>query len=344
MASARASPPTCPPSLPLASHPPPDPAVASLALLAPSGPTVFLPAAPPPSAVSPSASTCDSVLSATAFPRSTELEPAVHAAIDYGHSQRSGLCSDGLDDKRTLDALRAVPCQDYADFRRMLSLPPAKDGVPAPIPLPRTTAEAAVRGAMCLAAKRDAEARMERVPREQLVPREQCVPPRSADQLELSDDELDSMDELELDQGGTRDVTKSPQHHKVQLDNFVPDEQEEESDVSGEDAEWVHVRSEAHSANVAAEQAPFLTAAPAEAACAEIDADAEVGADGSEVEAVLPFALDPSFDYENVKLTGSRFNIAIAMEKGEFYDQVASSQARERTSPNETSTLPLPIV
>ena len=37
-------------------------------------------------------------------------------------------------------------------------------------------------------------------------------------------------------------------------------------------------------------------------------------------EAVVPFSLDPTFDYENVKLT-ERFNVERALKEGEYYDK-----------------------
>jgi len=35
---------------------------------------------------------------------------------------------------------------------------------------------------------------------------------------------------------------------------------------------------------------------------------------------VEPFALDATFDYEHVRLSGQRFCMKLAQEKGEFYD------------------------
>jgi hypothetical protein len=51
------------------------------------------------------------------------------------------------------------------------------------------------------------------------------------------DDELlgDGLDEHDLQAGGTRDVTKSPQHHKLQLDNYVGEEEEE--DIEADDVD-----------------------------------------------------------------------------------------------------------
>lgn len=41
------------------------------------------------------------------------------------------------------------------------------------------------------------------------------------------------------------------------------------------------------------------------------------GGDGG----IEPFALDPTFDYEHVVLTGQKFSMRLAMERGEFYDR-----------------------
>ena len=94
----------------------------------------------------------------------------------------------------------------YQNFREMLGLPPGEQGhiplddlftppTPPPVALARTA--------------------------------------DAADSDELLGDGLDELDSLDLQPGGTRDVTRSPQHHKLQLDNFVGDEDEEEVVVPG---------------------------------------------------------------------------------------------------------------
>eukprot|EP00966_Prymnesium_polylepis_P166159 3840819-Prymnesium_polylepis.1 len=67
------------------------------------------------------------------------------------------------DPERTLAAIGGAPLSGYAEFRKMLNLPPAEDGLATLIPIDRgdeaVDPSAAVRGAMCLAAKREAEKR-----------------------------------------------------------------------------------------------------------------------------------------------------------------------------------------
>ncbi|KAL3913633.1 MAG: hypothetical protein SGPRY_007913, partial [Prymnesium sp.] len=152
----------------------------------------------------------------------------------------------------------------YAAFREMLRLPPAEEGpslLPLqPLPSPPLNPLAVAKGAMCLAVKREAEARREE--RLHWASTLGGDPPHSGgEEGEEGYDELETIDELELTVGTMRDMCKSPQYHKVQLDNFIPDEEEREGEGEGEEegagggqdegeggesgdeaeSEWVHV-------------------------------------------------------------------------------------------------------
>ena len=175
---------------------------------------------------------------------------------------------------------------------------------------------------------------------------------------EVDDDaELFELDAMHLQPGGTRDVTKSPQHHKLHLDNWAPEE-----DASGEDggdeeephgqqgpgagaeggagesavscaasAGAAEAKEEGRDHAPEKEELPLplpgADAAAASVARAYRDATtrelAEMAAEArvAEAEEVGAFSLDPDFDYDNVKLTGEKFSVARALVEGEFYDR-----------------------
>ena len=141
-----------------------------------------------------------------------------------------------------LAAVGKQTAQDYEQFRRMLSLPPTVDGAPSLISLPPTDAEAIATGAMVLAAYKAEMVRRSNAPVcsgthiEQAGEFDHAVGTKTGSvtgAIQCSEDELDEeMEELDLDlvPGGMRDVTRSPQHHKLQMDNFVDDEEDEEEE------------------------------------------------------------------------------------------------------------------
>lgn len=94
-------------------------------------------------------------------------------------------------------------------------------------------------------------------------------------------DELDGLDEETLAPGGGRDVTKSPQHHKVHLDNFVDDEEEDEEGggASGVDSDD----------------------GGGAAAAGLASAFAAVAAPGGASDEVAPFALESDLDDERAR-------------------------------------------
>lgn len=145
----------------------------------------------------------------------------------------------------------------YQDFCRMLGVPAT--GQPIPLNTPPLSEEDrlyAVSGAMLMqeaslqkartAAAAAAEARRAAAP---------TAAPRGAAADVDGDDRLDDLDELGLDEvttlepGGTRDITKSPQHHQLKMDNWAADEAEEEDDVEEEEGEWVDVGDESTGAS-----------------------------------------------------------------------------------------------
>ena len=125
--------------------------------------------------------------------------------------------------------------QTYDQFRRLLGLPPSF-GVPHAIPLPPIDGMAAVTGAMIMDAKRrrDEAAKLPQSP-PQSSPATSRQPTAgkavvSARADPDADDDLDGIDALTLEPGATRDVTKSPQHHKLQLDSWIPDDDDDDDD------------------------------------------------------------------------------------------------------------------
>ena len=181
--------------------------------------------------------------------------------------------------------------QTYDDFRRLLGLPPSVGGAPVAIPLPPIDGMAAASGAMIMDAKRrrDEAAQLQAV---LPVPHSPTTQPARASVAKENDDDddddLDGIEALEIAPGSTRDVTKSPQHHKLQLDSWIPnaDEDEEDEGDGDEEEEEEEVGKEEEDggkAHVAAHEAPPEGAADAGAA-----ASAGEGADPSTGTARMP--------------------------------------------------------
>ena len=172
---------------------------------------------------------------------------------------------------------------------------------------------------MCLAAKKDADARKQRAAdRAAASAAALTALAKSAPAQGEDDDGELGLDLLELDMGGTRGVTRSPQHHKLQMDNFVPDEADDDDDNNGSPTSsagdsWVDVGKESPpppaaacvdpasgclAADAAAAAAPLTPTRPTDdPASANAPAPAENTLPEGE-EAVEPFSLDSSFDYE----------------------------------------------
>ena len=177
--------------------------------------------------------------------------------------------------------------QTYDDFRRLLGLPPSVGGAPVAIPLPLIDGMAAASGAMIMDAKRrrDEAAQLQAV---LPVPHSPTTPPARASIAKANDDDdddLDGIEALEIAPGSTRDVTKSPQHHKLQLDSWIPNavEDEEEDDDEEEEEEGEEEEEEGKEeegggkAHEASHEASHK-ASPAGAADAEAVASAGEGA------------------------------------------------------------------
>ena len=124
--------------------------------------------------------------------------------------------------------------QSYAEFCEMIGLPPAVGG-PALMPLPKYDRMAAVNGAMIMEAHRR-RAELAATGAQNASPHQEKAitgpPPAGgagAGAGAAKDDRLDDIDELGIDAlvlelGCTRDIVKSPKHHRLQMDNFLPEE------------------------------------------------------------------------------------------------------------------------
>jgi len=164
--------------------------------------------------------------------------------------------------------------QTYDDFRRLLGLPPSVGGAPVAIPLPPIDGMAAASGAMIMDAKRrrDEAAQLQAVLPVPHSPTTQPARASVAKENDDDDDDLDGIEALEIAPGSTRDVTKSPQHHKLQLDSWIPnadeDEEDEGDDVEEEEEEEEEGKEEegGGKAHVASHEAPPEGAADAGAA------------------------------------------------------------------------------
>lgn len=175
-----------------------------------------------------------------------------------------------------------------------------------------------------------------------------------------ADDDLEGLDEgldeSTLEAGGTRDICKSPQHHRLKMDNFVDDEAEDEEageaprgDSDEEEGEWVDVGNESTGSSPQGAVAPSDAAAaaarpPPPAADSAPRADAAAAAEPSSPlaptgvapssanaaeneDACTPFSLDPDFDYDAPVAPSERFSVARALVEGEYYDKLLSEVA-----------------
>lgn len=107
--------------------------------------------------------------------------------------------------------------QSYSGFREMLGLGSAGEEGPAPIPVPEVSQEAVLAGAMLVEASK-------RTPKKPPATR------KAVDEYGL-DEELE---EMVLAPGAQRDATKSPQGVRLQMDNLVDPDEDEESDEAAE--------------------------------------------------------------------------------------------------------------
>jgi hypothetical protein len=128
--------------------------------------------------------------------------------------------------------------QSYEEFRTSLNMPPSCSEEPMPTPLPAFDPMAAVCGAMIMDASRRRAARAQAAEDAAARATQQQAQASTAASLARSEadcDELCGLESIELAPGATRDVTKSPQHHRLKLDNFVgsESESEEEEGVDG---------------------------------------------------------------------------------------------------------------
>ena len=275
--------------------------------------------------------------------------------------------------------------QTYASFRSLLGLPPG--GQPEPIDLPEVDPMHVISGAMLMEAQRRREAGVKPSDATETAVRGSggdggpatcgAAPPakvataalrrgalKEPSAAEEEGDGLgDGLDEIELAPGGSRDVTKSPQHHRLKMDNFVDgdDDDDDVEDVEEVEGEWVDVGQEstgsspqgpppppAERGDAAAPSAAAMStgssgpvASPAQTGEVTLatgggGGDGRSGSGGGDGEgggegggdAVSPFRIDPSFDYDAVPIT-QRFSVERALVEGEYYDRLL----QEATSP-----------
>jgi hypothetical protein len=220
--------------------------------------------------------------------------------------------------------------QTYDDFRRLLGLPPSVGGAPVAIPLPPIDGMAAASGAMIMDAKRrrDEAAQLQAVLPVPHSPTTQPARASVAKENDDDDDDLDGIEALEIAPGSTRDVTKSPQHHKLQLDSWIPnaDEDEDEDDDDDEEEEEEEVGKEEEGggkAHVAAHEA-----SPAGAADAGAAASAGEGADTSTGTArVLLRSVDPRGSHAAAAAFAAADD-AVSEEEGEWALETTPSATR----------------
>ena len=287
--------------------------------------------------------------------------PAAHALVS--ELPVAELSLDTVDDVPSYSGRETT----YDEFCDMLKLPAI--GMPHILPVP-TLSEAdrlhAVNGAMLMReanrAKAAAAAGPITPPKASPVRTAAGVAAAAAAGSDLADIDVEEedllgegLDESTLAPGGTRDVTKSPQHHKLQMDNFLPED--DLDDCSEEEGEWVDVGNESTGGSPQTEQPPDEPRSPAAAlpppriaaaaasdtqparvVLAPIDVAPTAGGD-----TVAPFALDPNFDYDAPIENTPRFSVARALVEGEYYDQLmqqVTSPSRIQRSEAEEEALP----
>ena len=143
--------------------------------------------------------------------------------------------------------------QTYEQFRESLGLPPVSGGPAMPIPLlggvPAEERMAAMYGGVLMKFATDPELRssMQALchPEEEDECQRDCGTAQANDASEGGELDEDGVVGITLDPGGSRDITKSPQHHKLKLDNFVGgDDDDDDASSELEEGEWVDLAGE----------------------------------------------------------------------------------------------------
>ena len=248
--------------------------------------------------------------------------------------------------------------QSYADFREMLRLTPSDD--PMPIALPDVEDKMAVVHGACL---------MMEVKRQQQQQQQQQAAPASPTVVRThagaEEDDLEGLATTTLAPGATRDITKSPKHHRLHMDNFVgEDAADDVSDMSEGEGEWVDVGDESTGPSpTPAQQQQRLQEQPPRqhgeqqqeqaetqeqeqeqgndvvVAAATLESDAAANADADDgATPVAPFALDPDWDYDAPVKRHEKFSVARALLEGEYYDKLLEEAASPSRKPPEGVT------
>lgn len=196
--------------------------------------------------------------SATASAAQIEAEPEITPPADPSESQQLV--------QRTMPIPEASEpstgdSQTYNEFRASLGLPPSS-GPAMPIHLnntePASEADklAAVYGGVLMKFSTDPELRASLESMcgslSEATAEEAPSPERSGGTVKADDgdDDLDDLDDdgvvgITLEPGGSRDITKSPKHHQLKMDNFVEAADDDDDDASDlEGGEWVDVGGE----------------------------------------------------------------------------------------------------
>ena len=164
----------------------------------------------------------------------SEASPEAETTIPSGEAETtipSGACHEAVDANDDLAEGYDGREQTYAAFRQLLGLPPSVTGTPEPIPQPPIDPMAALQGAMIMdAKKRRDQAATHESPH---TPPPAPVALRAQGGAHGADDDLDGVDAIELAPGGTRDVTKSPQHHLLQMDTWIPQAEDSDDEQGG---------------------------------------------------------------------------------------------------------------
>ena len=223
--------------------------------------------------------------------------------------------------------------QTYDEFRQLLRLPPSIGGVPLTIPMPPIDGMMAVTGAMVMDAKRRRDAAANEPPQLPLPapPLPRPTPSSTARVDDGSDDDLDGIDALELEPGGTRDITKSPQHHRLQLDSWIPDDDDSEDESHRE-------TDGAADASTAKASADSCTTAAASAASGTFTAADQAATASSRAPARL---VGKTLDTRGAHAAATAFGAAeedVSEEEGEWEggaDADGDGQTARATSPGE---------
>ena len=305
--------------------------------------------------------------------------------------------SAAIEEAVTSDPIRSSDAQSYEEFRKSLGLPSSVIGGPAPIALGSEPFDrmAAVYGGVLMKFATDPEARasmeailaLDREAHDTLDVSESTggsgspsTPPgpRSNKVVDLEELDEDGVAGITLAPGGQRDITKSPKHHELKLDNWAPAEDDADDVSDLDEGEWVDVGGESTGASptptakldaappalqgLPAQPQPLVAPVPQVPPPPQVDPfhpkqlppppklieqqqqrerqqqQQQQGGDGGGAAAVEPFTLDPNFDYDAPVPHVERFSVARALREGEYYDRLC----QEAVSPHKQGRAPSP--